>query len=90
MSMELDAELPEFGSEASIDSNASSSTGVSARIPGRIALEPSPSISGLVGEIATNGNAVGSMSTGLVIGLTIAIVLPPTLLAGFVLGYLFR
>ncbi len=90
MSVEVDAEIVDLGSEASMDSNASSTVSPATRNVHRVNSELSPSIGGCNGELDATSTTTNTLSTSMIVGLTVAIVLPPALLAGFVLGYLLR
>jgi eukaryotic-like serine/threonine-protein kinase len=97
---DMDMELPEVGSEISMETsrhdhaqaNTSVRLGRSGPVDARHSETvplPMANLSEVIDHIPppTKTNEV---SYGMIIGLTVAIVLPPTLLIGFILGYLFR
>ncbi len=99
--VDLELDLPEFGSEtsgASLDTSRQEMTQASSNRNPRASGEPkrasklnltqAPGL-GTISDLSDNRKQTGS-TTGLVILLTIAIAVPPTLLLGFVLGYLFK
>ncbi len=95
---DVDIDLVELGSEGSIDSVKSDHAIASNtyRLPPKQVGDFKLSAEMVEGPNLTSDSLTASrqstkgISTALVIGLTVAIVLPPALLIGFILGYLFR